>query len=153
MVSSQPLYSQGILPSGITESFKSCDEITQNVEAFNETKRILDTEKAFRDSMPKTSFFDTREWLQFILGCALKWGKIRLFMIPFFITYIVQFLLSIAGLIAVLFVVYGGFRYATGGLTEDKESGKKIIQHALIGLVVALSAWIVVNFIQIALTS
>lgn len=87
------------------------------------------------------------------LGCAVKTGKIRLFMMPFFITYLVQFLLQIAGLIAVLFIVYGGFKYVTGGLIEDKESGKKAVIHAIIGLLVALSAWIVVNFIQMALTS
>lgn len=88
-----------------------------------------------------------------VLGCAVKFGKVRLFMIPFFITSLIQLLLSIAGLVAVLFVVVGGFKYTVGGLTEDKESGKKFIQNALIGLVVALSAWIVINFIQVALTT
>lgn len=88
-----------------------------------------------------------------VLACAIKTGKIRLFMMPFFITYLVEFLLQIAGLIAVLFIVYGGFKYVTGGLIEDKESGKKAVIHAIIGLLVALSAWIVVNFIQMALTS
>lgn len=88
-----------------------------------------------------------------LLGCAVKTGKIRLFMMPFFVTYLIQFLLQIAGLIAVLFIVYGGFKYVTGGLIEDKESGKKAVIHAIIGLLVALSAWIVVNFIQMALTS
>ena len=87
------------------------------------------------------------------LGCAIKTGKIRLFMMPFFVTYLIQFLLQIAGLIAVLFIVFGGFKYVTGGLIEDKESGKKAVLHAIIGLLVALSAWIVVNFIQMALTS
>lgn len=88
-----------------------------------------------------------------ILGCAVKTGKIRLYMVPFFITYLIQFLLSIAGLVAVLFMVIGGYKYVVGGLTEDKESGKKTILHALVGFIVALSAWIVVNFIQVALTS
>ena len=74
-------------------------------------------------------------------------------MMPFFVTYLIQFLLQIAGLIAVLFIVFGGFKYVTGGLIEDKESGKKAVIHAIIGLLVALSAWIVVNFIQMALTS
>lgn len=87
------------------------------------------------------------------IGCALKVGKIRLYMIPYFVTFLIQFLLSIAGLIAVLFVVIGGYQYVVGGVTEDKEKGKKTIQQALIGLVVSLSAWIIVNFIQIALTS
>ena len=48
-------------------------------------------------------------------------------MMPFFVTYLIQFLLQIAGLIAVLFIVFGGFKYVTGGLIEDKESGKKLL--------------------------
>lgn len=87
------------------------------------------------------------------LGCAVKLGKIGLFMVPFFITYLIQFLLGIAGLVAVLFVVIGGYHYVIGGITEEKEKGKKTILHALTGLIVALSAWMVINFIQVALTS
>lgn len=87
------------------------------------------------------------------LGCAIKTGKVRLYMIPFYITYLIEFLLGLAGLISIGFVVYGGFRYVVGGLSEDKESGKKIIKHALIGLIVSLSAWILVNFIQVVVTS
>ena len=87
------------------------------------------------------------------LGCAVKLGKVAIFMVPYFITYLIQFLLGIAGLISVLFIVLGGYKYITGGLGEDKDSGKKTITHAIIGLLVSLSAWIVVNLIQIALTS
>jgi hypothetical protein len=87
------------------------------------------------------------------LGCAVKLGKIGLFMVPFFITYLIQFLLGIAGLVAVLFVVIGGYHYVIGGITEEKEKGKKTILHALMGLIVALSAWMIINFIQVALTS
>jgi hypothetical protein len=88
-----------------------------------------------------------------VLGCAIKTGYVRLYMIPYFVTYIIQYLLGIAGLIAVLFMVYGGFTYVTGGISEDKETGKKVIMHALIGLIISLSAWIIVNFVQVALTS
>lgn len=88
-----------------------------------------------------------------VLGCAIKTGRVKLYMVPYFVTYIIQYLLGIAGLIAVLFMVYGGFKYVTGGISEDKETGKKVILHALVGLVIALSAWIIVNFVQVALTS
>lgn len=88
-----------------------------------------------------------------VLACAVKTGRIRLFMVAFFVTYLIEFLLEIAGLIAVLFVVYGGYLYVVGGISEDKEKGKKAIQHALIGLLIAISSWMVVNFVQVALTS
>jgi len=94
-----------------------------------------------------------REVINNLLGCAIKTGNIHLFMVPFFITMLTQFLLSISGVISVLFICLGGFKYAVGGLIEDKESGKKYIQYALLGLVVSLGAWMVVNFIMIVLTS
>lgn len=87
------------------------------------------------------------------LGCAIKTGRISMFMIPYFVTFLIQFLLGISGMIAVIFVIIGGYNYVVGGITEEKEKGKKTIQNALIGLIVALCAWIVVNFVQMALTS
>lgn len=147
-----PIASAQILPSGVTETYKSCDEVKDN----EEFKNALASESAFKSFITggeKSLGIEKQEMLDFLLGCAIKTGKIRLFMMPFFITYLIEFLLQIAGLIAVLFIVYGGFKYVTGGLIEDKESGKKAVLHAIIGLLVALSAWIVVNFIQMALTS
>lgn len=96
---------------------------------------------------------NSREKISQALGCAVKLGKIRLFMVPLFITFLIQFLLGIAGIVAVLFVVIGGYHYVVGGLIEEKEKGKTTIRNALMGLIVALSAWMVVNFIQVALTS
>ncbi|MEK7523570.1 MAG: pilin [Patescibacteria group bacterium] len=109
--------------------------------------------KALQDRERFDAYVTDRTKMSEVLGCAIKLGRIRLFMLPFFITYLIQFLLEIAGLVAVIFVMLGGFKYAVGGLTEDKEAGKKYIQHALIGLVVALSGWMIVNLIQVALTS
>jgi len=88
-----------------------------------------------------------------ILGCAIQTGNIHLWMIPYYITYIIEFLMTVAGLISVLFVIIGGYLYAWGGLTEDKEKGKKTVMYALIGLVLATLGWIIVNIIQVQLTS
>ncbi|MBI2638395.1 hypothetical protein HYW83_02285 [Candidatus Peregrinibacteria bacterium] len=127
-------------------AIQSCDDLKPE---------LFSSEQQFKNIMKESGDrgLDKREFLSTVLGCAIKTGKIRLFMVPFFITYFIQFLLSIAGLVAVLFMVIGGYKYVVGGLTEDKESGKKTILHALVGFIVALSAWIVVNFIQVALTS
>lgn len=87
-----------------------------------------------------------------LLSCAIKFGKIHLWMLPYFITGIVNFLIYISGTIAVLFVLLGGFWYMTGGLTDDKEKGKKTITYALMGLVITLLAWIIVNIIMVQVT-
>ena len=87
-----------------------------------------------------------------VLACAIKSGKIRLWMIPYFITYFANFFIGIAGTVSLLFVLLGGFWYMTGGLTDDKEKGKKTIFYALIGMVITLVAWIFVNVIQVQVT-
>ncbi len=88
-----------------------------------------------------------------MLGCAIKTGLVKLWMLPIFIKYIIDFLLSIAGLIAVLFVMIGGYLYMFGGLSSDKEKGKNAIIYGIVGFVVALLAWVVVNAIQLLVTS
>jgi hypothetical protein len=88
-----------------------------------------------------------------ILGCAVNTGRISLSMIPFFITYFANFLLSLVGLVAMLFVVLGGYWYVFGGLTDQKEKGKKFIANALKGMVVAILAWVIVSVVVNVVTS
>ncbi len=88
-----------------------------------------------------------------LLACAIKTGRVHFFMLPFFAVYAIEFLLGIAGLLSVLMVTYGGFKYVTGALSQDKETGKKLIIQSLQGLAIALSAWIIVNLVQTVLTT
>ncbi len=90
---------------------------------------------------------------QNILSCAIQTGEVRLWMLPYYISYIANFFIGIAGIVSLLFVVIGGFWYMTGGLTDDKEKGKKTIMYALLGFVITLLAWIIVNVIQVQVTS
>ncbi|HLG25573.1 MAG TPA: pilin [Candidatus Gracilibacteria bacterium] len=88
-----------------------------------------------------------------LLGCAIKTGRVSLQMLPYFITYIGNFLLAMVGIICVLFIVIGGYQYIYGGLIDQKEKGKKTIIHALMGMSVALLAWVIVSVIISAITS
>ncbi len=87
-----------------------------------------------------------------LLGCAIKYGRITLAMIPYFFTYFINFLLGMSGIITVLFIVIGGYHYVVGGLTEEKEKGKNTIKHALMGMGVALLAWTIVTVLINAIT-
>ena len=61
---------------------------------------------------------------------------------------IVQWILGFLGLIAVIFILYGGFIWMTAGGNEEKVSkAKKIISAAVIGLIVVLLAWAIVIFV------
>jgi hypothetical protein len=58
---------------------------------------------------------------------------------------IVQFLLSIVGLISILFIIIGGYRYITsGGNEEAAEAGKKALTNAIIGLVIVILSYVIV---------
>jgi hypothetical protein len=61
---------------------------------------------------------------------------------------IVNFFLTFLGLIAVVMIIYGGFLYVTAAGNQEKiESAKKIIMYAVIGIVVILLSFAIVNTI------
>lgn len=71
-----------------------------------------------------------------------------------FIMKIINIALTIAGLIAVLFLIIGGFRYITSaGNEETAEQAKKIITNAIIGIVVIILSFVIVRVISNALAN
>jgi hypothetical protein len=68
------------------------------------------------------------------------------------ITRIVAIALALAGLIAILFLIIGGFRYVTAaGNEEAAESAKKTILNAIIGIIVIILAYVILRVIENAL--
>ena len=64
------------------------------------------------------------------------------------IKQVINILLTVAGIIAVLMVVIGGIRYVTSDGDSNRASqAKNTILYALIGLIVAVSSYAIVNFI------
>jgi len=61
---------------------------------------------------------------------------------------VIEIALYLVGYISVFFVLYGGFQFLTGGDNPSKvESAKKTILNAVIGLVISISAVVIVNVI------
>ena len=61
-------------------------------------------------------------------------------------TKVLDFLLSIVGIIGIIMLVFGGFVYLTSAGDENKaETGKKIVTYAIIAIAVALSALVLVT--------
>lgn len=59
---------------------------------------------------------------------------------------VLNFLLSIAGTLAVLSIVYGGITYLTAAVdTQRAESAKKIVTYAAIGIIIVLLALTIVK--------
>lgn len=64
------------------------------------------------------------------------------------IVNIIRLLLMFAGAIAVVFVIIGGYQYLTsGGNEEQAEKGKKTLINAIIGIVVIVMSYVVINVI------
>ena len=87
-----------------------------------------------------------------ILGCGIKTGDIKLWMIPYYIRYVLEFIIQISGLVAVGGIMYGGYLYLFAGISEDKDKGKKAILYGVVGMVLTLVAWALVNIVIAVLT-
>lgn len=62
---------------------------------------------------------------------------------------IVTNILTWAGALCVLMIIWGGLTYMTAGAdTKGVENGKNIVKAALIGLVIILAAAMVIAFVQ-----
>lgn len=71
--------------------------------------------------------------------------------IPYIAQYIVavyRYLTGIAVVAAIIMVTYGGFRYLIGSTTTDVKRGKDIIGDAVIGLMIMLGAYVILNTIN-----
>ncbi len=66
---------------------------------------------------------------------------------------IIDILLTISGVIAVLFILIGGFWYITSaGNEEQAEKGKKALINAIIGLVVVILSFVIISVVANMLT-
>lgn len=74
--------------------------------------------------------------------------------LPELIKMVVQGLLFFAGMIAVVFIVIGGYRYVTsGGNEEAAEKGRGTLTNAAIGLIIIIMAYAIVTVVSNAITS
>jgi ABC-type enterochelin transport system permease subunit len=62
---------------------------------------------------------------------------------------LISLLMTFLGIIAIVIILYGGFVWMTAAGAEDRVSkAKKIITSGIIGLIVILSSWLIINFVE-----
>lgn len=62
------------------------------------------------------------------------------------LTFIINFILGFVGTIAVLMLIWGGFRYLTSsGKSDATKDAKNTIVYAIIGIVIILLSYAIVN--------
>ena len=63
-------------------------------------------------------------------------------------TTIINIILFIVGILSVIMLIYGGIRYATSaGESGRVTSAKNTVLYAIVGLIVAILAYAIVNFV------
>lgn len=71
--------------------------------------------------------------------------------LPFLAQYInaaYKYMVTVVLIVAIVMVVYGGFRYLVGASMGDVKSGKKIIMDALGGMLIVLGAYMILNTVN-----
>ncbi|MEK7544521.1 MAG: pilin [Patescibacteria group bacterium] len=127
---------QGILPS-TTKTDSACQDLF-----------VSNSPASLRDQIKSNSIS-----LNDVLACALRTGRVKLWMAPFFILSAIEFLSGLAGLLSVGYIVVGGYHYVIGGISEEKDKGTKTIKNALIGFILSMLAYTIVNIIQLTVSS
>ena len=70
----------------------------------------------------------------------------------FIVSYYITRILAVVGILAVGYLIFGGFRYITsGGNEESAEQAKKIITNSIIGLVIIILSFVIIIVISNAL--
>jgi len=83
----------------------------------------------------------------------IQTGNIHLGDIPAFISVFIEVGISIAGVIAFLMILVGGYQYIVGGIYSDmREQGKTTLTYAIGGFVLSMLAYAIVNFVQLLAT-
>lgn len=91
-------------------------------------------------------------------NCNFITGDFDFECIPLYLSYVIRIAFGFAGGFAMTEVIRGGYEYALSGmqgigLGPDKESAKKRITHAIMGLSVTVLAYVIIDTIVAALFS
>lgn len=98
------------------------------------------------------SFFNFPTWYKY-LSPHSSGGQCELRIqfpeaIPAILLAVFEILLWVVGLLAVVFVIYGGFQYLTSTGEPDKAKGARTtIINALVGMAIAMFATVIVNLV------
>lgn len=83
-----------------------------------------------------------------ITGFAKEFGKFNQNFIGF-LEWLFPIMLSVAAILAVLTIIFAGFKWMAGAISPPEvDAAKKMIAAAIGGLILALSSWLILNTIN-----
>jgi len=70
-----------------------------------------------------------------------------------YLNIMIKIIIGVAAVLAMVMIVMGGIEYMTSDLVSSKEAGKETIRNAILGLLIALGAYLILNTINPQLLS
>lgn len=68
--------------------------------------------------------------------------------LPTIIINIINIVLGFVGIVCIILIIFGGFKYMTaGGKEETMQDAKKILYGAIVGLIIVFAAWAIAQFL------
>ena len=104
-----------------------------------------------QESEDQTSFTNFEGGLQAPSSEGYSAGLVQVQSGREFVVNVINFVAGFLGLIAMAIIIYGGFLYVTAAGQEDQASkGKKSVTYAVIGIILILGSYAIVNTILLA---
>lgn len=89
-----------------------------------------------------------RPWNEVVAGCV-EGGVARLTCIPAVLQNVITFALVASGVVALFFIIWSGAKMVTSGGDQKRvDSARKTLTWAIIGLVIILLSFFIVNMIS-----
>lgn len=86
-----------------------------------------------------------------IEGCDFVTGSLQAACIPSFIGHMIQLLFGFTGIFCLVNIMIGGYQVALGGATGDKEKGKQRITWAILGFILSVCSYLILDLVLEAL--
>ena len=79
-------------------------------------------------------------------NCNFITGEFDFDCVPLYVGYLIQVAFAMTGGFALMEIIKGGYQIGMGGITGDKEAGKKRVTWALAGLALSILSFLIVDF-------
>ncbi len=85
-------------------------------------------------------------------SCDFRTGRFSAACIPSFIAYLIAFVFSLLGMFFLINVMIAGYQIALKGVTGDDQAGKNRLRWSVIGLILAICSFVILDFILSVIT-
>jgi len=100
--------------------------------------------------IPIKPVYAQKEWLNLNAGCVANGDVATIKGLECLFVNLLSILSTVAGLAFFIMFIVGGFKMIfSGGDPKTTASARSTITSAIIGLVVSIAAWLILNFVEI----